>query len=59
MALIGNANAKISYLKTELSNTTKSDNRELAMIQTFVLGSLVPLTSQSWRLIVRKSPMTK
>ena len=34
-----------SYLKTELSSTTKSDDKELAKIQTFMLNTLAPLTS--------------
>ena len=34
-----------SYLKTELSSATKSDDKELAKIQTFMLDELAPLTS--------------
>ena len=33
-----------SYLKTELSSATKSDDKELAKIQTFMLDALAPLT---------------
>ena len=34
-----------SYLRTELSSATKSDDKELAKIQTFMLDALAPLTS--------------
>ena len=34
-----------SYVKTELSSATKSDDKELAKIQTFMLDALAPLTS--------------
>ena len=34
-----------SYLKTELSSATKSDEKELGKIQTLVLDALAPLTS--------------
>ena len=34
-----------SYLKTELSSMTKSEDKELAKIQTFILDALAPLTS--------------
>ena len=34
-----------SYLKTELSSATKSDDKELAKIQSFMLDALAPLTS--------------
>ena len=33
-----------SYLKTELSSVTRSDDKELAKIQTFMLDALAPLT---------------
>ena len=40
----GGSDQNASHLKTELSNTTKSDDKELAKIQTFMLDALAPLT---------------